>query len=128
MKCTKCKNELRIAQEQVGVNEQNYPIMKTFAYCDACRIKYDYDLILSKQPKKESVLSIISCVIAAVMFIPYALNIGIPIILSFPLFLTSIILALIDFGVNNSKKKHVGSIVALVFSFIFIVIGMSSCI
>lgn len=42
MKCGKCKAELRVAQEQVGVNAQNYPIMKNFAYCDKCRIKYDY--------------------------------------------------------------------------------------
>lgn len=128
MKCNQCNSELRVAQEQIGVNEFNMPILKTFCYCDICRVKYDYDAILNSQPKKESTLSIVACVIASVLFIPYALNIGVPIILAFPLFLTSIILALVDFGVNGKSKKHIGSVVALIFSFIFIVIGMSSCI
>lgn len=127
MKCTKCKNELRIAQEQIGVNEQNYPIMKTFAYCNTCRIKYDYELILKKQPKKESVLSIMSCVFASIVFIPSAMLIGIPHILAFPMFLTSIILGLVDLGINNKNKKHIGSIIGIIFSVLYFLLLMVSC-
>ena len=107
MKCTKCKNELRIAQEQIGVNEQNYPIMKTFAYCDKCKTKYDYDELLKKQPKPNSALSVWALVLSL-------------------LGCTSIvggILGVVDLCINDKTKRHIGSWFAIIFSVLFIITG-----
>lgn len=110
MKCTKCKAELRIAQEQIGVNEQNLPILKTFAYCDNCKTKYDYDDLLKKQPKKDSALSIWAAILA---FFTCTCFIG-------------GIIGIIDLCINDKTKKHLGSWFALVFCAIYLFIGGST--
>lgn len=107
MKCTKCKSELRIAQEQIGVNEQNLPILKTVAYCDKCKVKYDYDDLLKKQPKSNSALSVWALILSL-------------------LGCTSIlggILGIIDLCINDKNKKHIGSWFAIIFSVLFILTG-----
>lgn len=107
MKCTKCKAELRIAQEQVGVNEQNLPILKTFAYCDKCKIRYDYDDLLKKQPKPHSALSVWALILSL-------------------LGCTSLIgglLGIVDLCINDKSKKHIGSWFAIIFCALFILTG-----
>ena len=107
MKCIKCKAELRVAQEQVGVNEQNLPILKTFAYCDKCRTKYDYDELLKKQPKPHSALSVWALILSL-------------------LGCTSLIgglLGIVDLCINNKSKKHIGSWFAIIFCALFILTG-----
>ena len=44
MQCTQCGGDLRLGQEQVGVNAQNIPIFHNFGYCDKCYFKYDLDV------------------------------------------------------------------------------------
>ena len=136
MKCQKCGNELRLGNEQVGVDQNQNLVIHQFAYCDSCRMKWDLSMQQQsysnatndtkiennkKETKKESVLSLISCIIASVIFIPSAVCISIPHILALPLFLTSLILSLIDLGMNNKDKKHVGSILGLIFSIIYFI-------
>lgn len=107
MKCAKCKAELRVAQEQIGVSEQNVPILKTFAYCDKCRTKYDYDELIKKQPKSNSALSVWALILSL-------------------LGCTSIIggiLGIIDLCINDKNKKHIGSWFAIIFSALFILTG-----
>ncbi len=107
MKCTKCKAELRIAQEQIGVNEQNLPILKTFAYCDKCKIRYDYDDLLKKQPKPYSALSVWALILSL-------------------LGCTSLIgglLGIVDLCINDKSKKHTGSWFAIIFCALFILTG-----
>lgn len=41
MKCTKCGAELRVNSEEYCKDVKGRPMYKYFAYCDACRIKYD---------------------------------------------------------------------------------------
>lgn len=107
MKCSKCKRELRIGQEQIGVNEQNMPILKTFCYCDYCRMKYDYEATLKTQPKKDSALSIWAAILA---FFTCTCFIG-------------GILGIIDLCINDKTKRHLGSWFALVFCAIYLIIG-----
>lgn len=107
MKCPKCKREFRIGQEQIGVNEQNMPILKTFCYCDYCRMKYDYETTLKTQPKKDSALSIWAAILA---FFTCTCFIG-------------GILGIIDLCINDKTKRHLGSWFALVFCAIYLFIG-----
>lgn len=107
MKCTKCKAELRTAQEQIGVNEQNLPILKTFAYCDKCKIRYNYDDLLKKQPKPYSALSVWALILSL-------------------LGCTSLIgglLGIVDLCINDKSKKHIGSWFAIIFCALFILTG-----
>lgn len=107
MKCPKCKREFRTGQEQIGVNEQNIPVFKTFFYCDYCRAKYDYEASLQAQPKKDSALSIWAAILA---FFTCTCVIG-------------GILGIIDLCINDKTKKHLGSWFALVFCAIYLIIG-----
>lgn len=107
MKCTKCKSELRTAQEQIGVNEQNLPILKTFAYCDKCKTKYDYDELLKNQPKKDSVLSIWAAILA---------------LFTCTCFIGAI-LGIIDLCINDKTKRHIGSWFAIIFSVLMLIAG-----
>lgn len=107
MKCTKCKAELRTAQEQIGVNEQNVPILKTFAYCDKCKIKYDYDELLKNQPKPHSALSVWALILSL-------------------LGCSSLIgglLGIVDLCINDKSKKHIGSWFAIIFCVLFVLSG-----
>lgn len=62
-----------------------------------------------KVKKKEAKLSLISCVIAGVAFIC-----PLPVILSFPMFIVGLIIALIDLGEKDKTKSHTGSWFAIV--------------
>ena len=109
MKCAKCGAELRISQEQIGVNEQNVPILKTFAHCDKCKIRYDYDELLKNQPKKDSVLSIWAAILS----------------LFTCTFLVGAILGIIDLCINDKTKRHLGSWFAIIFSVLMLIVGGS---
>lgn len=106
MKCNQCKSELRVAQEQIGVNENNVPILKKFAYCDKCMSKYDYDALLKTQSKKDSALSIWAAILS---FFTCTCFIG-------------GILGLIDLCMNDKTKRHLGSWFAIVFCCLWIFI------
>lgn len=110
MKCPKCKREFRIGQEQIGVNEQNMPILKTFCYCDYCRIKYDYEATLKTQPKKDSALSIWAAILA---FFTCTCFIG-------------GILGIIDLCMNDKEKRHIGSWFAIAFCVLWTIVLIST--
>lgn len=118
MKCERCGNELRLGNEQVGFDENKNPVIHQFAYCDNCRMKWDLSLqqqnysnaqVENKpQKKKDSVLSILSCI--------------------FALFgctcIVAVILAIIDLSINDKTKKHTGSWFAIVVAGIWLLIGV----
>lgn len=65
MKCKKCGKEMRIGTEQVGVDNQQLPIIHRFAYCDDCREKTDLDANNPNYKQgKVSALSIIALIIS----------------------------------------------------------------
>lgn len=119
MKCNKCKQEMRIGTEQVGVDECGLPLFHRHAYCDNCMIKIDLDIL---RKTGDSVLSIIACVFSGVAFI-----MPLPVIVSVPMFFIGFILALIDLGINEKTKRHLGSNVAIILSILgFIVFGIKT--
>lgn len=63
-----------------------------------------------KQKKKDSTLSIVACVLVGVSGL-----IPLPVIVSFPLILAGIIVALIDICKNNKLERHIGAWFALIF-------------
>lgn len=119
MKCEKCGNELRLGNEQVGLDQQNNPIIHQFAYCDNCRIKTDMTLQQQKYinveksekppAKKDSVLSIAALVFS--LFGCFAI--------------VGFIMAIIDLCINDKKTRHIGSWVALVFCCIWLIYGIA---
>ena len=120
MKCERCGNELRLGNEQVGFDQQKNPVIHQFAYCDNCRMKWDLSMQQqaysnvqndSRPPaKKDSVLSIL-----AIIFSLFGC-----------LFFVGLIIAIIDLCINDKKTRHIGSWVALVFSIIWIIIGIGN--
>lgn len=56
------------------------------------------------EKKKDSTLSVISCVLAGAAFI-----LPLPIILSFPLALAGAIVGLVDIGTKKEEYRHIGS-------------------
>lgn len=65
MKCKKCGKEMRIGTEQVGVDNQQLPIIHRFAYCDDCNEKTDLDANNTNfKQGKVSALSIIALIIS----------------------------------------------------------------
>ena len=52
-KCPKCKGELKIGHEQVGVNSNNLPIYHNFGYCYNCKLKWDLDEMNNQQSVKK---------------------------------------------------------------------------
>lgn len=63
-----------------------------------------------QKKKKDSILSIVSCVLVGVSGI-----IPLPVIVSFSLILAGIIVALIDLCKNNKSERHIGAWFALIF-------------
>lgn len=57
-----------------------------------------------KEKKKDSALSVVSCVLVGVAFI-----LPLPIILSFPLALAGAIVGLVDIGTKKEEYRHIGS-------------------
>lgn len=56
------------------------------------------------EKKKDSTLSVISCILAGVAFI-----LPLPIILSFPLALAGAIVGLVDIGTKKKEYRHLGA-------------------
>lgn len=120
MKCERCGNELRIGNEQVGFDQQQNPVIHQFAYCDNCRIKTDMTLQQQKYSnvekpekppaKKDSVLSI-----AALIFSLFGC-----------LAIVGFIMSIIDLCMNDKKTRHIGSVVALVFCGIWLILGIGN--
>lgn len=102
--CTKCNGELRIAPEHVGVDSSNMPVYHRFGYCDRCMAKWDLDILISQttQKKKDSVLSIVAAV-----FSLFTIT-----------FFIGIIIGLIDLGINDKNKRHLGSWFAVIWGII----------
>lgn len=74
----------------------------------------------NREKKKDSTLSVISCILAGVAFI-----LPLPIILSFPLALAGAIVGLVDIGTKKEEYRHIGAwfgIIAGVIEVIFIAI------
>lgn len=74
----------------------------------------------NREKKKDSTLSVISCILAGVAFI-----LPLPIILSFPLSLAGAIVGLVDIGTKKEEYRHIGAwfgIIAGVIEVIFIAI------
>ena len=105
-KCTKCNGDLRFGSEQVGFDKNNVPIFHRFGYCDTCMYKYDLDVqttpAVSTTKKKDSVLSVIAAVFALFTITCFI----------------GFIIALIDLGINDKTKRHLGSWFAVIW-FIF---------
>lgn len=57
-----------------------------------------------KEKKKDSALSVVSCVLVGVAFV-----LPLPIILSFPLALAGAIVGLVDIGTKKEEYRHIGS-------------------
>lgn len=111
MKCSKCKKNLKEKIEQIGVNEQNIPILAKHYYCTTCSKLYSEEEALAMQPKKDSSLSIWAAFLSLFTFS----------------YLIGGFLAIIDLSKKDKTKKHTGSWFALVFCVIYLIMGMSSC-
>lgn len=124
MNCTKCGKEMRIAPEQVTVDEKGLPVYHRMGYCDACMIKMDIDIVENKQKMadqlakptkmKQSTLSTLAALFSL-------LTITIPV---------AIVLAIIDLVDVSNKytKKHTGSWFAIIWGIIiiFVFIGTNN--
>ena len=117
-KCTKCGRDLRVGTEQVGIDKDRLPVIHRFGYCDTCMCKYDLDIVkASVTPatieKKNSTLSVIAAVFA---FFTLTCFVG-------------FIIGLIDLGINDKTKKHLGSWFAVIWfalcGFVFFAVGIS---
>lgn len=111
MRCERCNSEMRIWTERVGTEKNGIPIFHRCAYCDNCKMKKDLDAKQTNKKNGDSVLSIISCVFSGAAFILY-----LPVIISIPMFFIGFLIGLIDIGINNKEKRHLGSYVAIVLS------------
>lgn len=109
-KCNKCGSDFRIGTEKVGNDSNGLPIIHRFGYCDHCMIKQDLDMRQQVVKKRDSTLSIISCV-----FVGVGAIIPLPVIVSFVLILAGVIVGLIDLCINNKSERHIGAWFALIF-------------
>ncbi|MDB6458151.1 hypothetical protein PND29_15140 [Blautia wexlerae] len=57
-----------------------------------------------KEKKKDSTLSVISCILTGVAFI-----LPMPILISFPLALAGAIVGLVDLGTKKEEYRHIGA-------------------
>jgi hypothetical protein len=96
MNCSKCGKKLRIGDEQIGVNEQNIPIIKKFAYCDNCMLRYD---LKKDAKKKDSTLSIIALVLSLFTITSFF----------------GVVVGLIDLCMNDKNYRHIGSWFAVIY-------------
>ena len=64
------------------------------------------------EKKKDSTLSVISCILAGVAFI-----LPLPIILSFPLALAGAIVGLVDIGTKKEEYRHIASWFVIIVGF-----------
>lgn len=104
--CKKCGSSLRIDSKKIFENEHTI-VYENRKCCDNCKVIYSkYNKKVSKT-KENSALSIWAIVLS--LF-------GITSFIAF-------ILALVDLGINDKTKKHLGSWVALVFCAIYLIIG-----
>lgn len=119
MKCERCGNELRLGNEQVGLDENQKPVIHQFAYCDNCRMKWDLSLQQQNYnnmqdkfvpiKKSESVCGIIGMILS---FLSCTWIIAIP----------AMILCII--GVCSKNKKSICGIIGIVFTIIMFFIGI----
>ena len=95
-----------------------------FAYCDTCKIKEDMDAKKQNQrpqvnnvKKKDSVMSIVACVMAGVSCL-----LPPPAIISFPLILAGLIVGLIDLCKYTKNERHIGSWFAMIFGVLALIL------
>ena len=110
MKCSECNSEMSIDMKKVGTDKNNMPIFCKYAYCEHCKImkKIDQEEL---QKKTNSILSVLSIVFAGVPMI-----MSMPIIVSVPMAFIGFILALVDLGIGDKSKKHIGSYFGIIFA------------
>lgn len=87
-------------------------------FCPNCGFQFVSVAPQQQKEKKDSVLSIIACVIAGV-----AVLFPLPIFLSALMVLVGLIIGLVDIGINEKEKRHLGSwfaIIVCIIEFIFI--------
>lgn len=111
MNCTNCGKEMKIAPEQVGLDNLGNPIYHRMAYCDSCKIKMDID---SGNPdsfssKKESICGIVGMIFGFIFC-----NILFPVI--------GLILCII--GLRSKEKKSVCGKIGLIVSIMAIIINI----
>lgn len=116
-KCNKCGSDFRIGTENVGTDSNGLPVIHRFGYCDHCMIKKDLDTQQHLVKKKDSTLSIISCVLAGVGGI-----VPLPVVVSFVLILAGLIIGLIDLCTNNKSERHIGAWFALIFGLLAVLV------
>lgn len=107
--CGKCNKPINIIEKIVSENETER-IHEVTEQCDNCKIiykKYNKKVIKPKAARKDSALSIWAVVLS--LF-------GITSFIAF-------ILALVDLGINDKTKRHLGSWVALVFCVLYLFVG-----
>lgn len=110
MKCSECNSEMSIDMKKVGTDKNNMPIFSKYAYCEHCKImkKIEQEEL---QKKTNSILSVLSIVFTGVPMIMYM-----PIIVSVPMAFIGFILALVDLGIGDKSKKHIGSYFGIIFA------------
>lgn len=107
--CGKCNKPINIIEKIVSENETER-IHEVTEQCDNCKIiykKYNKKVIKPKAARQDSALSIWAVVLS--LF-------GITSFIAF-------ILALVDLGINDKKKRHLGSWVALAFCVLYLFVG-----
>lgn len=106
MKCTKCGKEMREGREKVGI-ENGVAVYNTFAHCDNCNQKVNLDTLKkSKEPKKNSTLSVWACALSLFGCTS----------------LIALILAVVDLCKNDKTKKHIGSWFALIMCTLYLIV------
>lgn len=68
---------------------------------------------------KDSSLSIAACALAGIVFI-----LPLPMLISYPLAILTLVLGLVDLGCGNKEERHVGSGFAIVIALILIVMNI----
>lgn len=107
--CGKCNKPINIIEKIISENETER-IHEVTEQCDNCKIiykKYNKKVIKPKAARQDSALSIWAVVLS--LF-------GITSFIAF-------ILALVDLGINDKKKRHLGSWVALAFCVLYLFVG-----
>ena len=104
-KCAKCDQDLRIAPEQIGIDNNGQPIYKTYGYCDSCMMKYEnpYMYAVTEPKRTHSKLSIIAFILTMISCTSFV----------------GFVLAIIDLNKNDKTKKHILSWVSIVIFAIF---------
>ena len=108
--CPNCKKVCVYKKEGVGFDENANPVYRNYLYCETCKAKWEIPETPAQQQqtttkkKKDSTLSIIACVFSGVsVLVPCILVLG------YLLAFTGLVLGLVDVGIHDKTKRHIGS-------------------